>query len=281
VVPSFPTKRKWGSLSGDGFLAKLGQPPRFFYDTISCDSGLRRLRSLISEIAHSIAAPAVTKRFLFFAPGIPFQRYLGCYQEAFEIGVVLGYTFRNKLLTFAKLFAEANHEQELITFMQELARQRLSETQEPETFFQLGMLPEESRIKTNWRKSGTDGVSIDFLQKRHRLPLAQACKNLYVSVSAGIGFGSAFPELTERMWKVEHEYPMSREGWEKRRSDGAYRMEEMFGRLTAEQVKDFQTAEPPESVTLAKRQGQLLSQVESFISGARPELLHEFKGAIK
>ncbi len=55
----------------------------------------------------------------------------------------------------------------------------------------------------------------------------------------------------------------------------------MFGRLTAKQVKYFQTAEPPESVTPVKRQGQLLSQVELFVSGARPELLHEFKGMTK
>jgi hypothetical protein len=235
------------------------------------------LRSIIWEIAHSIAAPAVTKRFLFFAPGIPFQRYLGCYQEAFEVGVVLGYAFRNRLITFAKLFAESNHEEELITFMQELARQRLRETQKPETFFQLGMLAEESRIKANWQKSGTDGVPIDFLQRHYRVPLEQACNNLHVSVSTGIGFGSAFPEPTEQMWKVEHEYPMSREEWEKRRTDPKYRTEKTFGRLTAKQVKEIHTAEPPESVTLAKRQEQLLSHVELFISGARPDLLHEFK----
>ena len=225
--------------------------------------------------------PAVTKRFWFFALGIPFTRYLGCYQEAFEVGVVLGYTFRDRLTTFAKLFAEPDHEQQLITVMQELARQRFSETKKPETFSRLGMLAEEIRIKSNWQRSGTDGVPVEFLQKHYRVPLRQASQNLYVSVSTGIGFGSAFPQPTEQMWKVEHEYPMSREEWAKRRTEPTYRMEETFGRLTSEQVKDFHATEPPESITLAKRQGQLLSEVESFISGARPELLHEFKEATK
>ena len=111
------------------------------------------MRSLIDEIAHSIIAPAAKRRF-FSAPYLPFRRYLGCYEEAFEIGVVLGYAFRDRLTTFAKLFSEPGRELELITFMQELAQQRLAEVGEAKTFFQLAMFAEEARIRADWQESG-------------------------------------------------------------------------------------------------------------------------------
>lgn len=217
------------------------------------------VRSLISEITYSVAVPASKRRFFFFAPYLPFQRYLGCYQEAFEIGVVLGYAFRDRLLTFAKLFAECGREEELITFMQQLAHERLAEVGKAANFFEMGWFAEEDRINVNWRDSGIAEADMEHLKKHHEVPLEQALNNLHVAVSTGIGLGSAFPELTERLWKVEHESPMDRDKWEKARSAGL-------------SLPD----EPEEPVTLARRQQQLLAQVELFVSRARPELLREF-----
>lgn len=217
------------------------------------------MRSLIDEIAYSIIAPATKKR-LFSAPHVPFVRYLGCYQEAFETGVVLGYTFRTKLGSFAKLFSLPDSEQKLIVFMQELAKQRLTEVGNAKTFFELAMVAEENRVDANWQASGVTEMQSQRLKKRLKMPLEQVFKNLHVAVSTGIGLGSAFPELTEQLWNVEHEALVSRDEWAKWRKAGL----------------DIPN-EPEEPITLKKRIEQLLPFVELFISNYRPELLAEFK----
>src|ERR1039457_2010356 len=89
--------------------------------------------SLIDEVTDSVVAPAVKKRFLS-APYVPIRRYLGCYQVAFENGVVLGYAFGDRLTTFARLFSQPGREQELTTFMQGLAETMLAKCREAETF---------------------------------------------------------------------------------------------------------------------------------------------------
>jgi hypothetical protein len=216
------------------------------------------LRSLIWEVVHSTIASAAKKRFLFFAPYLPFQRYLGCYQEAFEVGVVLGYAFRNRLAVFAKLFSEPGHEQEVVTFMQELGERRLREVGEARGFFDLATLAEEHRIKANWQESGITEAEIGRLEKYHKMSAKKASGNLYVAVNTGIGFGSAFPELTEKLWKVRHERAIDRDEWAKWRKMG-------YG------------DEPPEPVPLAKRQEDLLTLVELFVSKACPELLPQFR----
>jgi hypothetical protein len=217
------------------------------------------LRSLIDEVAHAIITPAAKKR-LFSAPYLPFQRYLGCYQEAFETGVVLGYAFRDRLATFAKLFSEPGREQELVTFMQELAGQYLAQIGEPKDFFDLAMWYEESRIKTRWNASGITEAQIEYLAKHQKMTLEQVFKNLHVAVSTGIGLGSAFPELTEQLWKVVYERSIDRDKWQEWRKAGLDIGDEL-----------------PEPIPLAKRQEQLLSLVELFVSKFRPELLPQFR----
>ena len=217
------------------------------------------MRSLIDEVARSIVAPAAKKR-LFIPPHLPFVSYLGCYEVAFETGVVLGYSFRDRLATFAELFSQPGREQELVTFLQELAAQHLTEVGEPKGFIDLALRHEESRIKAKWRESGINEAQIDYLTKHHRMPLEQALKNAGVAVSTGIGLGSAFPEMTERLWKVVYESPMNRDEWQRWRKAGL-------------DVGD----EVPEPLPLARRQEQLLLMVESFVSVTRPELLPQFK----
>ena len=217
------------------------------------------MRSLIDEIAHSVIAPPAKKR-LFSGPYLPFQRYLGCYQIAFETGVVLGYAFRSRLTTLAKLFSQPSREQELVTFMQGLAGQHLAKAGEPKDFLQLAMWYEDSRIKGNWHEEGINEVQMEYLTKHQKVPLEQAFKNLHVAVSTGIGFGSAFPGLTEKLWKVAYERPIDLDEWQKWKRAGLDLGDEL-----------------PEPFPLEKRQEQILSQVELFVSKSRPELLSQFR----
>jgi hypothetical protein len=219
------------------------------------------VRTLIDEFVTSIIAPALKKR-VFAASYIPFRRYLGCYQVAFETGAVLGYTFRDRLSTFAKLFCVPGREEELSMAMQELARQKISKVGETENFLGLAMFAEEARITANWRESGITEKQIDHLSQRLKMTLEQAFKNLSGAVSTGIGFGSAFPELTERLWKAGYERELMPDEW---------REYQRIGVVSGDDI--------PEPLPLIKRQGQLLSLVELFVSKTRPELLSEFQVA--
>ena len=98
-----------------------------------------------------------------------------------------------------------------------------------------------------------------YFAEHLKMPLEQGFKNLHVAVTTGIGLGSAFPGLAERLWEVGYERSVdsdARARWRRAGLDVGH--------------------EPPDPVTLAKRQEQLLLLVQSFASRERPELLNHF-----
>jgi hypothetical protein len=219
------------------------------------------VRTLIDEFATSIIAPALKKR-LFSAPYIPFPRYLGCYQVAFETGSVLGHVFRDKLATLVKLFCEPGREETLIIAMRELAQQKRARVEDCQNFAAFAMFDEEKRIIANWSESGITETQREHETRRLKITLEQGYKNICGAVTTGIGFGSAFPELTEQLWRAAYERTFTREEWQEYRRSGVVSGDEI-----------------PEPFPLAKRQEQILSLVELFVSTSRPELLSYFKFA--
>jgi len=217
------------------------------------------VRTLIDEFATSIIAPALKKR-LFSTPYIPFPRYLGCYQVAFETGSVLGHAFRDKLATFVRLFCEPGREEELIIAMQELAQQKIARVGESKNFAAFAMFDEEKRIMANWSESGITETQREHEAGRLKITLGQAYKNICGAVSTGIGFGSAFPELTEQLWKAAYEREFTRDEWQEYRRIGV---------VSGEQI--------PKPLLLETRSEQLLSLVNLFVSTSRPELLSKFQ----
>jgi hypothetical protein len=220
--------------------------------------------SLMDHIVGSIAEPAIKTRF-FGRPYLRFRRYLGCYWEAFEFGVVLGHAFHDKMTSFAKLLSQPAHGDEFaaefIPLIQQNARALVTaQSGEPQSFAHLSMLAEEERIKAAWREHGVGQAQVGFLENHYKIPLEIAYRNLAGAVSAGLGLGSTFPELAERLWKAEHEYPMSREEWGAAKKLG-----------TA--VSDSEEPTPP--ITLARRQEEILSQLAPFVITTRPELMSE------
>lgn len=188
---------------------------------------------------------------------------MGCYEIAFETGAVLGHAFRDRLTSLAKLFALPGREQELTTAMQELARRKLEKTGESVSYFgELAMFAEEERIRSNWRESGVAEAQMKQMLETFKLNAEQAFKNLFGAVSTGIGLGSAFPELTERLWSSAYERPFTKDEWQKYQRMGV-----------------VWSDDTPEPLPLVKRQDQILSLVELFVSKSRPELLAEFKVA--
>jgi hypothetical protein len=214
--------------------------------------------AVLVYIAQGVLAPA-ERRKLWGSPHVRFKRYLGCYQEAFEVGAVLGHAYRNTIFAFAKLLSEPGHEAEFISFIQQLARERLAGQSEPKSFFDLAMNVEEKRVKGNWLESGITESQVHVLEEHQKIPSSTALKNLIVAISTGIGLGSAFPELTERLWNDEHCFPVSSERWRAAKAAGI--------------ISANEPNEPPTGVSLTERQSGIVNQLEKFVSAVRPELL--------
>src|SRR5271165_1068414 len=163
------------------------------------------------RVIGSVIAPAL-KRTLFRTPYIVLLRYLLCYEETFEIGAVLGYAYRKRIVPFAQLLCIPGNEAELVPAIQHLAQKRLeSQPTAPKTFIDMAMTFEDNRIRNNWRESGITEAQVAALAYRERIPIDLAVKNLTVALNVGVGLGSAFPELTERLWENEQEYVRSPE----------------------------------------------------------------------
>jgi len=218
------------------------------------------MRTLLEEVVHSVMDPALNKKW-FGSPELPFRRYLGCYQEEFELGVVVGYAYRSDVTILVRLFSQPGHETELTAFIQGLAKEKLSGMKETEGFFGIAMFAEEQRIRANWRyaEMTLTEEQLDVREDEFKIPLESAFQNLSVAVSTGVGFGSAFPEVTERLWEIEHNAPVNLEDVKRLRAAGLDIPAEL---------------EPP--VTLPDREGELRRSVQQFVLRYRPELRAEF-----
>lgn len=124
---------------------------------------------LLAHIAHSIMAPAMKKR-LFRPPYFQFPSYLLVYQEAFEIGVVLGYAYKERIVILAKLLCAPGKELGFVELVQELGDKRLASHANPKTFIDLGMAAEDKRIRGKWRESGVTEYRSPLLENLSKCP---------------------------------------------------------------------------------------------------------------
>jgi len=215
--------------------------------------------SLIAELARVIMEPA-SKRKLLGKPYLTCWRYLGCYEQAFESGAVLGHAFSARLPTLVQLFCEIGREQELSGALREAAKNHLTQTGEPKSFIDMAMWFEKTRAEDVWRKAGATESDIEHLVDTYELPLSDAFPRLQFALSTGIGFGATYPERTAEMWRRAYEIPKDQAELKMMRQAGLY--------LDA-------SAEKP--LPLKVQQGKLLSFVRLFVAKARPELAHEFR----
>jgi len=223
--------------------------------------GQTQVAPLLAHIARSIIAPRL-KRRLFRPSYLPVLTYLVAYQEAFEVGVVLGYAYRSKMLDFARLLCSSGSESEFVGFIQQLASERLAAQPYAKTLVDLGMAYEDRRIRRNWQESGVKETEIAVLGKSFKMPAESVWSNIGIALSTGIGFGSCFPGQTEQLWKNEHEYPISEERWRTAKAAGLVRANE-----SREEV-----------VTLADGSRDLIASVETFAAEYRPDVLPDIKG---
>jgi hypothetical protein len=167
---------------------------------------------------------SVTERRWFGAPYVRFLPLLTIGVVCYQKGAVLGRALRARLERLAELFWERGHEAEVPGFLGRLAAARLSEYgSEPESFLDFLMATEYKKLGINW-------FSHDPLKRRRtdmqKLPLQDAAPMAKQYVLEGIGFGSAFPEITERMWRQMYEEAPDAHDWARARRLGVVSSEQ-------------------------------------------------------
>jgi hypothetical protein len=215
--------------------------------------------SLIAELIRGIMQPAVEKKF-FGEPFITCARYLGCYEQAYESGAVLGHAFSDRLPVLVRLLTERGHENTQADIMLQTAQKHLVSVGEAKSFFDLAMCFEKARTEDLWRKATVSESDIAQLIKSSRLRLEVVSARLQAAVTDGIGFGAMYPKLTEELWRAAYES-----------TKDPIRLETL--RKLGMSIGEFKLDSPP----LAQQQEKLIAVVNTFVAKERPELLRDFQ----
>lgn len=234
--------------------------------------------TLIGSLAWIPLKPVVRQR-LFGGRYLTLFNYLACTGFQYESGAILGRALRSKLPVFEKVLAQPKSEGDFIQFLQYLAKKRLDEFHEyaakqeedDRWFLQLAAknrsdklsewryeIEHRARQKYPDRQPAKFSVLAEFILREElyyeipREPHPERLKVLSGKISLesildsltrfgeeGIGFGSQFPELTEKMY----------------RSHG------------------LDIPEKPDMISLEEREESLLQIVAAYTAEYYPELL--------
>ena len=200
----------------------------------------------------------LTKIRLFGGPYIPFGSFMIVCSLLYETGAILGRARSDKSTILAKIFpTDPSKENSFINELQNKARKRLEEykkelEKEPTSFRHLFFVLLESK------KLGLSLAHTDFKTRievcGEKWSLKQAGPYIKMVGLEGIGFGSYFPELTEKMYRYYHEsIPM--DVWSK--GSAAY----------------LDIPEKPTIISLEEQEKTILQMVAAYTSEYYPELL--------
>ena len=170
--------------------------------------------SVLPYLAGFILAPFVRKGLLS-GKWVPLGQCVVAAQLAYETGAVLGYRFRERMPSFAKLFCGPGRETEVVTYLKESAHAEMSSCRgEGTTFFGLRWEAEVALAMEAMRRAGRTRLTDtrDFhLIAGERIRPANASPRLQTARAKGIGLGCGLPQLTENLWRNSYELPMGEE----------------------------------------------------------------------
>lgn len=211
--------------------------------------------TLLAHLAYQIITP-VTKKGRYSDEYVLFGDYMPCAQFLYETSAILGFTFRDRLAVFVELFCEAGREANLISALAESAASRLSGLpQEPQDFFDMFFKPEVERLMKVMRDAGITKCSewLDFPKvAKQRMRCADIFSRLQSTAPEGIGLGSSYPDLTERLLS----HAEDSETWSRFRAHGL----------------DI-PASPPKQKSIPERQAEATSMIRPYVEKVRPDLL--------
>ena len=169
----------------------------------------------------------------------------------YATGAVLGRARHDRIEILAKMFSDPGQEKDSSEWLQSLANERIQKYgRDPENFPALF-------FTTEWREMGAtwpdDHRTVMQLGNK-KVPLEKLEDRFKMYILEGIGFGAAFPQKTERMWKDLYE-TVDAAAWERAKASGV------------------DVPEKPTPVNLADREREVLSEVAEYASEYFPELV--------
>lgn len=222
------------------------------------------MQTLLEYFTRPIVAAAI-KRKWFSKPVLPFRRYLVRYQEAFEMGIGIGYAYRHNLVWVVQFFCEKGREIELTQAMRKIAQRQLSELPNAATLFDLGVSYEEYRyriaVSSKMRLKTSSYLSAEGWDKwmdRLEVPFDKASVDIQTAMSYGIALGGAFPEKAEQLWSHQHRRLSDKEKEDLRRMRG-------YG-------LDI-PAEMPTPLSFQQFSEQMHSFMETYVAENHPDIL--------
>lgn len=198
-----------------------------------------------------------TRTRMFGGPYIPFGAFLLVCSFLYENGAILGRAKSDKLTILAKLFpADLGKEESFINELQNVAQERLNEykrefEKEPSSFLDIFYLLELKKVGLSLADTNLKTIR---KASEEKYSLKQAEPYIKMFGLEGIGFGSCFPELTEKMYRKGHEN-INMDVWAEMREHGATLPEE------------------PTVITLEEQEEIVLQMVAAYTSEFYPELL--------
>ena len=217
---------------------------------------------------------------------IPFATCLLLFQVEYETGAVLGRARRGKLDILKKMLSGPGlNLANVIKDVQEAEKKRLDDFKkehgdEPKTFGDFIYWPLWERatgltLDGLFKPSGIENHEIirkrlsKIIQKKLgvKIPLDEAQPKISTILLEGLGFGSTFPELTEKMFKNVYAYKKNDEElWGISRALGFSTPEDLSRRVGLSTPEGY----PP---TLREKEKLILGTVALYTSQYYPELL--------
>ena len=200
-----------------------------------------------------VPARKMIETSLFREPYIRFGGVLAVSTFLYETGAILGRARRDKLTLLAKIAPVLEgREDDFINFLQKQARERLEAFgKEPDSFFKFIISTELEKVGLSLTGSNLKTLKKAFEEK---FPLKGDEPAIKLIGEEGIGFGSCFPDLTERMWRHAYE-SVDIDQWSEARAYG----------LTL--------PEKPPKMSFEEQEQTVLDMVAIYVAEYYPELL--------
>jgi hypothetical protein len=175
----------------------------------------------------------------------------------YEIGSILGYTYRDRLMSFVTLFCEVGQETDLIEHLPKSVSTKLAAfDQEPRDFMEFYFKPEATRLIRGLRDAGltscSDWGDLPKLAK-HKLKASDMWSTLQFTAAEGIALGYSQPDLAKRLFT----YEADPQAWQEARSHGL----------------DI-PASPQKGKSIQQRQTEAKALIRPYVAKARPDLLN-------
>lgn len=158
--------------------------------------------SLINYLAYQ-ALSSITKKKLLGGQHVVFGEYLEQTQMLFEMSSALGYTYRDKIETFAILFSEKGKQKSVTDYMSTTAIERYK-TYKPEhkNWFDFFFGTEALAITKRFQDTNIlpNGEWFNPRVYKSKVPYKVAMVLLPTLSAEGIAFGYKYPELIEKFF---------------------------------------------------------------------------------